>query len=103
HAAGAVQRRLAERQQAGVAEENVEADAEQAPDEDAIDRVRRRIEVRQDEGCRDQRQGGQRLDEERSLCGGKMIGVHSRPFVPNSPCGRSMSTSVMAAKSITYA
>ena len=29
------------------------------------------------------------------------VRVHSRPFMPSSPCGRSMSTRVIAANSMT--
>ena len=63
-AAGAVERRLAERQQPGVAEQDVEADAEQAPDQDAVDRVRREAEMRQHERRGDQADRRQRLDQE---------------------------------------
>ena len=63
-AAGAVEGRLAERQQAGVAEQDVEADAEQAPDQDAVDGVGREAEMRQHEGRGDQADGRQRLDQE---------------------------------------
>ena len=45
-AAGAVKRRLAERQQSGEAEQDVEAEAEQAPDQDAVHGVRREAEMR---------------------------------------------------------
>jgi len=101
HAAGAVQGRLSEREQSGVAEKYVEADAEHAPDEDAVDGVRRRAQVGQHERRRNQRRRRQRLDDERALRGAQAIGVHSRPFTPSSPCGRAMSTSAMAANSIT--
>ena len=66
-AAGAVEGRLAERQQAGVAEQDVEADAEQAPDQDAVDGVGRGSEIGQHERRRDQADRGQRLDQERAL------------------------------------
>ena len=67
HAAGAVERRLAERQQSGKAEQDIEADAEQAPDQDAVHGGRRETEIGQNERRRDQPGRGQRFDEERTL------------------------------------
>ena len=63
HAAGAVERRLAERQKAGVAEQYVEADAEQAPHDDAAHGRWRKAKMRQDERCGDQADRRQRFDQ----------------------------------------
>ena len=63
HAAGAEKGRLAERQQPGKAEQDVEAEAEQAPDQDAVDRGGREIEIGQHEGRGDQPDRRHRLDE----------------------------------------
>ena len=99
--AGAVERRLAEREQARVAEQDVEADAEEAPHQDAVHRVGRRAQVGQHEGRGDERDRGERLDQ----VGGVLVmptrRAHSRPRVPSRPCGRTISTSVIAANSIT--
>lgn len=66
-AAGAVKRRLAERQEAGESEQDIEADSEQAPHQNAVDGVRRESEVRQNEGSDDQADGRQRLDQKGAL------------------------------------
>ena len=60
--AGAIEGRLAERQHAGVAEQNIKADAEQSPDQDPVNGVRRKAEIRQHKRRRDQPGGGQCLD-----------------------------------------
>ena len=49
--------------QAGEAEQDVEADAEQAPDQDAVDGGRREAEMGQHERRGDQPDRRQRLDE----------------------------------------
>ena len=100
-AAGAVERRLAEREQAGVAEQDVEADAEQAPDQDAVDGVGRGVEIGQHEGHRDQDRCRDDLDQERPLAEHQRERLHSRPRAPSRPCGRTSSTSVIAANSMT--
>ena len=105
--AGAIERRLAERKQAGVAEQDVEADAEQAPDQDAVDGVGRGAEIGKHERRGDETDRRQRLDQEAALaehqCTLMLRPHHSRPRVPSRPCGRTISTSVIAANSITYA
>ncbi len=63
HAAGAEKGGLAERQQAGKAEQDVEAEAEQAPNQDAIDRGGGKSEIRQYERRGDQPGCRQRFDE----------------------------------------
>ena len=100
-AAGAVERRLAERQQAGEAEQDVEADAEQAPDQDAVDGVGREAEIGQHERRHDQPDRGQRLDQEGTLLEHQATALIRGPRVPSRPCGRSTSTSVIAANSMT--
>ena len=65
--AGAVERRLAERQQPGEAEQDIEADAEQAPDQDAVDGVGREAEMRQHERRHDQADRRQHLDQKGTL------------------------------------
>jgi hypothetical protein len=92
-AAGAVKRRLAEREQAGVAEDEVEAEAEQAPDQDAAQHVGVGADLGQHEGRNDQDCG------ENDETGEAAVEFLHR--VPNSPCGRATSTSAMAANSIT--
>ena len=67
HAAGAVERRLAERQQAGKAEQDVEADAEQAPHHDAAHGRRRKAEMGQDERRGEQTDRRQNLDHKGTL------------------------------------
>ena len=49
HAAGAEEGRLTEGQQAGVAEQEIETQPEQAPYQDAVDRGRREAQMRQHE------------------------------------------------------
>ena len=51
----------------------------------------------------EQGDGSHQLDQQPPLPAVDAIGVHSRPFTPSRPCGLSIRTSVMAAKSITYA
>ena len=102
-AAGAVERRLAERQQAGVAEQDVEADAEQAPDQDAVDRVGREAEMRQHERRRDQAERRQTIStRKRSLLehqrGEPSFAAAARR---TGRAGRTTSTSVIAANSMT--
>ena len=84
HAARAEEGRLAERQQPGEAEQDVEAEAEQAPDQDAVDRRRREAEMRQHERRDDQADRGQGFDEEGTLLehDGR---AYSRPAAPSSP------------------
>ena len=67
HAAGAEESRLAEGKQPREAEQNVEADAEQAPDHDPIDRRRCEPEVRQHKRRGDQSYGCQNLDDKGAL------------------------------------
>ena len=67
HAAGAEERGLTEREQSGEAEQNVEAQSEQSPDQDAVDRGRREPEIRQDEWRGDQPDGRQDFNEEGAL------------------------------------
>ena len=67
HAASAEEGGLSEGEQAGEAEQDVEADPEHTPNQNAVDRRRRESKVRQDEGRGDQPDGGQRLDHERTL------------------------------------
>lgn len=99
-AAGAVEGGLAERQEAGESEQDVEAETEQAPDQDPVHGVRGEAEMRQHErGC-DQPDRGQDLDQERALLEHLEI-AYSRPWTPSRPCGRTTSTSVIAANSIT--
>ena len=61
--AGAVESRLTKREQAGIAEQDVEADAEQSPDQDAVDRIGRCVEIGQHERHHDQPDRRQRFDE----------------------------------------
>jgi hypothetical protein len=63
HAAGAEESRLPEREQTGEAEQDVEADAEYAPDQNAVDRRRGEAEIWQDERRGNQRRGRQSLNE----------------------------------------
>ena len=100
-AAGAVERRLAERQQAGVAEQDVEADAEQAPDQDAVDRVGREAEMRQHERRGDQADRRQRLDQEGALLRHQTAALIRGPPRRAGRSGRSTSTSVIATNSMT--
>src|SRR5262249_33005554 len=67
HAADAEECGLDEGEQTREAEEDVEAEAEHAPDQDAVDRRRRETEVRQDERRGDQAGGGEDLDQEGAL------------------------------------
>ena len=67
HAARAEEGRLAERQKPGEAEQDVEAEAEQAPDQDAVDRRGREAEMGQHEGRDDQADRGQGFDEKGTL------------------------------------
>ena len=69
HAARAEERRLAERQQARVAEQDVEPETEQAPDQDAIYRRRREAEMRQDIGDGDEAGRGQGFGKEAARVG----------------------------------
>ena len=101
HAAGAIERRLPERKQSGVAEEDVEADPEEPPHQDPVDGVRGSPEVGQDEGCGEEPCRNQHLGDARDPPARKGDATHSRPGCPRSPCGRSISTSVIAANSIT--
>ncbi|MGY2930929.1 hypothetical protein ACVWZ6_000531 [Bradyrhizobium sp. GM6.1] len=99
-AAGAVEGGLAEREQAGEAEQDVEAEPEQAPDQDPVHGVRREPEMRQHEGGCDQADRSQGFDQEGALLEHQVI-AYSRPWTPSRPCGRTTSTSVIAANSIT--
>ena len=65
--AGAVERRLAERQQSGEAEQDVEAETEQAPDQDPVHGIGCKPEMRQHERRDDQADRRQRLDQKRAL------------------------------------
>jgi hypothetical protein len=66
-AAGAVKRRLTEREQAGEAKQDVESETEQAPDQDPVHGVGRKAEQRQDEWRRDQARRRQELDQKWTL------------------------------------
>ncbi len=65
--AGAVERRLAERQQPGKAEQDIEAEAEQAPDQDPVHGVGGKAEMRQHERRNDQADRRQCLDQKGTL------------------------------------
>ena len=67
HAAGAEERRLSEGEEAGIAEQDVEAEAEQAPDQDAVHGRRGEPEMGQDEGRGDQPESGEGLDDKGTL------------------------------------
>ena len=79
HAARAEERRLSEREKARVAEQDVEAEAEQAPDQDAVDRRRREAEMGQHERRGDQPESREGLDQEGAL------GVHLQASVIRGP------------------
>ena len=67
HAAGAEERRLTERQQARIAEQEIEAEPEQPPDQDAVDGGQREAEMRQHEGRGNQRDDRERFNDERTI------------------------------------
>ena len=82
HAAGAEEGRLPEGQQAGVAEQQVEADAHQTEDHDPVDGGWREPEGWQDERDGDQHEQRHQLGEERYFSGHLRLGIScdlSRP------------------------
>ena len=95
--AGAVERRLAERQKPGAAEQQIEAEAENSPDQDAgeqIDRAEPGIEAERQHHQRDRhREFGQPARQPAPV--GRAH--HARPMVPNRPRGRTIRTSVITA------
>jgi hypothetical protein len=90
--AGAEERRLAERQQPGDSEQQVEAQSEQADVQHALQEIQRCADARQHERRNDEDQRQRRDRQQRGPPAG-----HTRPSDPNSPCGRSTSSSAMTA------
>ncbi len=86
-AAGAIKRRLAEGQKAGETEQNIEADAEQAPHQNAVDRVGRKAEVRQHERRNNQPDRSQRLDQKRTLLEHQIDALIRGPWCRAGPAG----------------
>src|SRR5690606_15871820 len=117
--AGAVERGLAERKQTRIAEQQVETQAEQAPDEHPAEQVGTRADNRRDVGRHDE---DERSNEQhpvalaqctalglghhphrhlRALNDGFVGLAHALPSTPIRPCGRKIRISAMAANSMT--
>ncbi len=96
-AAGAVERRLAERQKAGAAEQQIEAETENSPDQDAREQI-----DRAEPAIKDERQKQERdhhgYFRQPTLQPAPVDSAHyARPMVPNRPRGRTIKTSVITA------
>src|SRR5690606_28158129 len=119
-----VERCLPEGQEAGIAEQQVEAQAEQAPDEHPAEEVGTSADQRRQERRRAQHHGRDELDRiattdgsgrpggrpgspalRRARAGFDSNGIirlaHALPSTPSRPCGRKISTNAMAANSMT--
>ncbi len=90
-AAGAVERRLAEGQHSGEAEQDVEAQPEQPPDQRAREHVGGDVQRR-----RDPRQEREHREDD-AFGAQRAQAAHPRPSVPSSPRGSTNSISAMSA------
>jgi hypothetical protein len=99
--AGAEERRLAERQESRVAEQQIETDPEQPQHEDAAHRVGSEAEPRQDRRRGDECDCGRKFRQPPAMRREDLRRGHVRHSAPSKPRGRSMSTTVMTANRAT--